>query len=90
MECAVNFVLVCDALHGCGSLTIVRRANGTKTYGTLRDEGVITEVERVCEWLMDPVLCPTTWPVLLKIRGENPTCAPPRRLELSGYATYSV
>ena len=28
-------------------LTIVRRANGTKTYGTLRDEGVITEVERV-------------------------------------------
>tara|TARA_B100000795_G_scaffold100399_1_gene73860 strand:- start:468 stop:725 length:258 start_codon:yes stop_codon:yes gene_type:complete len=71
-------------------LTIVRRANGTKTYGTLRDEGVITEVERVCEWLMDPVLCPTTWPVLLKIRGENPTCAPPRRLELSGYATYSV
>jgi len=54
-------------------LTIVRRANGTKTYGTLRDEGVITEVERVCEWLMDPVLCPTTWPVLLKIRGENPT-----------------
>jgi hypothetical protein len=33
---------------------------------------VIAKTEKVCTWLMDPIMCPTTWPVLLKIRGENP------------------
>eukprot|EP00964_Phaeocystis_antarctica_P063711 scaffold38259_cov36-Phaeocystis_antarctica.AAC.1 len=32
----------------------------------------ITEIE-----LMDPISCPTTWPVLLNIRGENTNCARP-------------
>lgn len=52
-------------------LFIVRRADGSETYGKLRDDNVLNEIERVCEWLMDPIACPTTWPVLLKIRSEN-------------------
>jgi len=32
----------------------------------------ITEIE-----LMDPISCPTTWPVLLNIRGETTNCARP-------------
>ena len=63
-------------------LSIVRRPNDTETYGSLRDDGVISEIERVCEWLMDPISCPTTWPVLLKIRSENNNCAHPPRTSL--------
>ena len=62
-------------------LSIVRRPNG-EGYGSLRDDGVISEIERVCEWLMDPISCPTTWPVLLKIRSENNNCAHPPRTSL--------
>ena len=43
------------------------------TYGSLKDGAdAISEVERICAWLMDPIACPTTWPILLKIRTENP------------------
>jgi len=28
--------------------------------------------ENLQAWLMDPDRCPTTWPILLKIREQNP------------------
>ena len=41
--------------------------------GTL-DDRVYTmgKYENLQAWLMDPDLCPTTWPILLKIREQNP------------------
>jgi hypothetical protein len=45
-------------------------------YATLKDGAdTIAEIERVCTWLMDPVLCPTDWPLLLNIRNNNPLYA---------------
>lgn len=54
-------------------LTIKTSAGGGKCYGNLKDGAdAIAEIERICAWLMDPLACPTTWPVLLKIREQNP------------------
>jgi hypothetical protein len=41
--------------------------------GTL-DDRVYTmgKYENLQAWLMDPDRCPTTWPILLKIREQNP------------------
>ena len=36
------------------------------------DVDVANCVEKICDWLMDPVACPTTWPALHAIRRENP------------------
>jgi len=44
-----------------------------QVYGNLKDGAdAIAEIERICDWLMDPVACPTSWPILLTIRAENP------------------
>ena len=41
--------------------------------GNLKDGiDAATEVERICDWLMEPLACPTTWPTLLTIRTQNP------------------
>ena len=32
----------------------------------------IASLESIQLWLMDDVRCPTTWPLLLRIRKENP------------------
>jgi len=54
-------------------LTIKSSAAGREVYGNLKDGAdAIREIENICEWLMDPVACPTTWPVLLTIREQNP------------------
>lgn len=54
-------------------LQVKRGASGQDVYGNLKDgSDAIAEVERICAWLMDPIACPTTWPVLLTIRQENP------------------
>ena len=55
-------------------------AGGRECYGNLKDGAdAIGEVESICAWLMDPIACPTTWPILLTIRQENPHygAAPP-------------
>ena len=44
-------------------LTIKNGAGGAHVYGNLKDGAdAIAEVERICDWLMDPIACPTTWP----------------------------
>ena len=53
-------------------LTISVGAGGTDQYGTLSSADATSQHERVCAWLMDPIACPTTWPTLIRIRGENP------------------
>ena len=54
-------------------LRIRRTADGKPVYGHMRDDiDVANCVEKICDWLMDPVACPTTWPALHAIRRENP------------------
>lgn len=54
-------------------LTIKRGAANRDVYGNLKDGAdALVEIERICDWLMNPIACPTTWPVLLTIRRENP------------------
>ena len=54
-------------------LTVKRAAGGGEAYGNLRDgNDALVEIEAICKWLMDPVACPTDWPRLIAIRGENP------------------
>lgn len=54
-------------------LKMRRGVGGSLAYGNLKDDSTaISEVEKICEWLMDPVACPTTWQPLLTIRNENP------------------
>ena len=61
-------------------LTIKTGAGGSEVYGNLKDGAdAIHEIERICDWLMDPIACPTSWPVLLKIRTENPLYAQTRQ-----------
>lgn len=60
-------------LYTNARLTIKTSAGGRACYGNLKDGAdAIAEIERICAWLMDPVECPTTWPVLLQIREQNP------------------
>ena len=54
-------------------LTMKQGAGGASVYGNLKDgASAMFEVERICAWLMDPIACATTWPVLLAIRAKNP------------------
>jgi len=54
-------------------LKMRRGASGSPAYGNLKDDHTaIYEVEKICDWLMDSVACPTTWQPLLTIRNENP------------------
>ena len=54
-------------------LKVKTGAGGRDVYGNLKDGAdAIAEVESICEWLMDPIACPTTWHVLLTIRQQNP------------------
>lgn len=62
------FCLFADA-----RLTIKQSTAGHAVYGNLKDGAdAMIEVERICDWLMDPVACPTTFPILLTIRQQNP------------------
>ena len=46
-------------------------------YGNMNDgNNAISEIERICDWLMDPVACPTKWQVLLTMRANNPSYQP--------------
>ena len=61
-------------------LTIKKAVGGLEVYGNLKDShDALAELERIQDWLMDPIACPTSWPVLLKIRDENPQYAATRR-----------
>jgi len=63
----------CCSLLTKARLTIKTSTAGKEVYGNLKDGAdAIAEIERICEWLMDPVACPTTWPLLLTIRQQNP------------------
>lgn len=54
-------------------LTIKQAVGGSATYGNVKDDsGVGSELERICDWLMNPVACATTWQPLLTIRAQNP------------------
>jgi len=54
-------------------LKVKTGTGGRDVYGNLKDGAdSIAEVESICEWLMDPIACPTTWHVLLTIRQQNP------------------
>ncbi len=54
-------------------LKIKTGASGRAVYGNLKDgDDALVEIERIQEWLMDPIACPTTWRTLLTIRNENP------------------
>ena len=61
------------ASNGALALVLKQGTSGKDVYGDLKDgNDAISEVELICNWLMDPIACPTTWPVLLVIRQENP------------------
>ena len=53
-------------------LTLKTSPGGTTVYGNLKDgTDAANEIETICDWLMDPIACPTTWPILLTIRNQN-------------------
>jgi hypothetical protein len=54
-------------------LQIKTTSGGKDVYGNLKDDvDASNSLERIQDWLMDPVACPTTWATLLSIRRENP------------------
>merc|ERR1712226_76483 len=43
-------------------LTVKTGLGGKELYGNLKEGTEATnEIERICDWLMDPIACPTTW-----------------------------
>ena len=57
-------------LQGAG-LTMSKGPNGKYLYSEFDNNKDMTELEDIQAWLMDPILCPTSWPTLLQIRRDN-------------------